>query len=256
MKYNDYKLTELKEFAKNMNLSNYSKLNKEDLITLIKKSNKPKKGGVLISYENNIKNSGKSVNNKIQNILNSNNPNYIKKELMNNQGHVFLNTTQTKTEILKKLSNKLSNNKNKNIILKIKEKLTGAPLKNFVKYELLDWIPINKINWSYLSKNPNAIELLKENEDKIDWYYLSLSRNPNAIELLKENKDKIDWHNLSINLNAIELLKENQDKIDWVGLSSNPNIFKIKYNYNKMKQKRNETGIPSSISKKYINQYY
>ena len=53
----------------------------------------------------------------------------------------------------------------------------------------------------------------------IDWY--SLSRNPNAIEILKENQDKINWHKLSENKNAIELLKENQDKINWVLLCFN-----------------------------------
>ena len=34
--------------------------------------------------------------------------------------------------------------------------------------KLLDWIDINKIDWCYLSENPNAIELLKENKDKIN----------------------------------------------------------------------------------------
>jgi hypothetical protein len=37
-----------------------------------------------------------------------------------------------------------------------------------------------------LSLNPNAIELLKENKDKINWLYLS--KNQNAIELLKKIK--------------------------------------------------------------------
>ncbi|NBS92095.1 hypothetical protein EBS67_19175, partial [bacterium] len=47
-----------------------------------------------------------------------------------------------------------------------------------------------------------------------------------AIELLKENPDKIDWYCLSLNSAAIELLKENPDKMDWDWLSSNPAIFK------------------------------
>jgi hypothetical protein len=50
-----------------------------------------------------------------------------------------------------------------------------------------------KINWWYLSRNPNAIELLKENLNKIKWG--QLSSNPNAIELLKENKHKIKYIN-------------------------------------------------------------
>ena len=62
------------------------------------------------------------------------------------------------------------------------------------------------INWNYLSLNPNAIELLKENKDKINWN--NLSSNPNAIGLLKEYnyqkslnqiiKDNIDNFNLYI----------------------------------------------------------
>jgi hypothetical protein len=49
--------------------------------------------------------------------------------------------------------------------------------------------------------------------------------NPNAIEILKENPDKIDWCLLSINPNAIELLKEYPNKIRWYWLSDNPSIF-------------------------------
>ena len=34
------------------------------------------------------------------------------------------------------------------------------------------WIPIKKINWEPLSRNPNAIHLLEQNPKKIDWAYL------------------------------------------------------------------------------------
>ena len=40
-------------------------------------------------------------------------------------------------------------------------------------YKLKDWININKINWSILSFNPNAIELLTNNQNKIDWNNLN-----------------------------------------------------------------------------------
>ena len=59
------------------------------------------------------------------------------------------------------------------------------------KMKLLDWIPLDKINWYMLSKNPNAINLLEQNMDKINWN--SLSCNPNAIHLLEKNINKIDW---------------------------------------------------------------
>ena len=95
----------------------------------------------------------------------------------------------------------------------------------------------------FLSSNPNAIELLKENQDKINWRELSL--NPNAIELLKENQDKINWSELSSNPNAIELLKENQDKINWYFLSINPNIFT--YDYKLMKETIKNSGIAEEL---------
>ena len=44
---------------------------------------------------------------------------------------------------------------------------------------------------------------------------MALSSNPNAIELLKENMERIDWTELSSNPNAIELLEKNLDKIYW-----------------------------------------
>ena len=89
------------------------------------------------------------------------------------------------------------------------------------------WINLDKINWKWVSRNPNAIHLLEKNPDKINWCYLS--GNPNAIPLLEKNQDKIDWEYLSRNPNAIPLLEKNQDKIDWYELSKNPSIFEIKF---------------------------
>jgi hypothetical protein len=102
-----------------------------------------------------------------------------------------------------------------------------------------------KIDWSELSANPNAIKLLRDNKENIDWSKLSsnpkaisllekneidwtkLSGNPNAIELLKANKKKIDWVELSGNPNAIGLLKANQKRINWFKLSGNPNAINL-----------------------------
>ena len=79
------------------------------------------------------------------------------------------------------------------------------------KMKLLDWIPLDKINWSNLSRNPNAIHLLEQNIDKIDWY--NLSENPNAIHLLEQNMDKIDWTWFFTNPSIFEIDKK-QLKID------------------------------------------
>ena len=95
-----------------------------------------------------------------------------------------------------------------------------------IKYlKLLDWIPINKIDWYLMSKNPNAIPILKENLDRVDWYWLSA--NPNAMDILKGNLDRVDWYWLSANPNAMDIIKENLDRVDWMRLSSNPNAVEI-----------------------------
>jgi hypothetical protein len=83
--------------------------------------------------------------------------------------------------------------------------------------------------------------------DKIDWYYLST--NPNAIHLLEKNLDKIDWEQLCKNPNGIFLLKNNMDKIknggnngfSFIYLSYNPNMLYLffDYDYDLMKQKNN-----------------
>ena len=87
----------------------------------------------------------------------------------------------------------------------------------------------DKIDWKWLSRNPNAVQLLEKNQDKIDWACLSL--NPNAIHLLEKNQDKIGWIVLSKNPNAIDLLEKNQDKIFWDCLCSNKGIYEINYKF-------------------------
>ena len=48
--------------------------------------------------------------------------------------------------------------------------------------KLRDWIPLDKIDWIYLSGNPAAIHILEQNPDKINWQFLSA--NPAAIHLI------------------------------------------------------------------------
>jgi len=127
----------------------------------------------------------------------------------------------------------------------ILDKIVGKYKELFpVKYVLRRWIPLNELAWNSLSRNtnPKAVELLKENMDKIYWDLLSA--NPAAIELLREkiddekdideddlidleSEDKISWRFLSANPNAIQLLEENYENIDWKMLSENPNAIKL-----------------------------
>jgi hypothetical protein len=109
-----------------------------------------------------------------------------------------------------------------------------------------------------VNTNPEAIELLKENPEKLDSieYFEQLSSNPTsvAISILKANPKKIiyetlcsntnpeaikmledginidsreGWENLSRNPEGIEILKKNQDLINWENASRNKNFIKL-----------------------------
>ena len=115
-------------------------------------------------------------------------------------------------------------------IFKLPKEIRSTILEKFAeilpsKYVLLDWIDKDKINWCWLSKNPNAIHLLENNLNKVDWDILS--SNSNAIHILENNLNKVDWDILSSNPNAIHLLENNLNKVDWDALSSNPNAIHI-----------------------------
>lgn len=119
--------------------------------------------------------------------------------------------------------NAFCDNENPQIMELVKERIEYEKGLSIEEYNNLDIYDV--LDWSYLSANPSAIELLKANLDKIDWG--ELSKNPNAIELLRAYPEKINWPILSGNLNAIELLKENPDKIHWGVLSKNPNAIEF-----------------------------
>ena len=70
---------------------------------------------------------------------------------------------------------------------------------------LLDWIDVNKLDWSNLCYNQRAIKLLQKNLDKVNWKILS--QNPRAISILENNLDKIDWKELSTNIYGYPILK-------------------------------------------------
>ena len=109
--------------------------------------------------------------------------------------------------------------------------------------KLHEWIPLNKLDWKRLSRNPNTISILEKNLNKVDWS--ELSSNPNAIHILEKNLDKMNWEELSRNPNpnAIHLLEKNLDKVTtkcWRNLSLNPNIFT--YDYKAMKDRMFRNG--------------
>ncbi len=54
------------------------------------------------------------------------------------------------------------------------------------EYELLDWVDEKNLDWSSLSLNSNAINLIEKNLDKVNWKILS--RNP---AIFKDNKKEL-----------------------------------------------------------------
>lgn len=115
-------------------------------------------------------------------------------------------------------------------------------------------------DWSNLSANPLAIDILKNNQDKINWFTICfnksagdlllqnqkmipesftcwkiISKHQSNLNLLKQNLDWVNWIELSLNPSAIPLLKEYPDKIKWKHLSSLPEaIHLIKNNLDKI----------------------
>jgi hypothetical protein len=86
-------------------------------------------------------------------------------------------------------------------------------------------------------------------KDKLKWDYLSLNPHPQAIKMLEENLDKINWNFLSENPEAIHILFTNKDKINWLAFLRNPKIiymndyFKILSNIKNLKINKTELSI-------------
>jgi len=119
----------------------------------------------------------------------------------------------------------LSKNTNSKALELIKEEIRNNPNNIY-------------IDWRALSANPNAIDILDVNRNKIKWYSLCLNTSPRAIQILKENQlekdngnDDIYWNNLCLNTSdeAIDFLSlpENYRYIEWDILSLNTNLKAI-----------------------------
>jgi hypothetical protein len=117
------------------------------------------------------------------------------------------------------------------------ENITHNSLKSLYIYKLINGIPAAKLDFKYLSVNPNAVDFLSspENKNYINYSQLSKNTDPKAIKLLKikikANPDDIDisWNNLSANSSAFEILKAYKEKIVYKSLSYNtdPNAIEL-----------------------------
>ncbi len=79
-------------------------------------------------------------------------------------------------------------------------------------YVLRSWVPMHKLNWDWLSVNPHAVQLLKENRRKIN--YEMLYANPNARYIVPQGNVSKRWK-----------------EIDWQSLAHNPNVHEFYYEY-------------------------
>ena len=133
--------------------------------------------------------------------------------------------------------------------------------------------PSVHLDWNALSKNSEAMKIVKANRDKISWGYLSLNTNPKAMKLLEEELkvnpthinfenlannetpeamkiiednlliensiyNNINWNRfweiLSRNSKAVKILRANRGKVDWCSLCGNQSTEAIKLLEEKM----------------------
>ena len=155
-------------------------------------------------------------------------------------------------------------------ITKLPNDLKSLIVKKYVymlpnEYKLRDWIPVEKLSWSSLCINQNAIKIIEERiifdstlseEEYNDRYYMdfadktvfwpSLSINENAIELIKNKiiaedsltlqeyerlsyNNRLDWRSIAMNKDyeAMKLLNMKRSKIDWKILSQQKNAMEL-----------------------------
>ena len=102
---------------------------------------------------------------------------------------------------------------NEDILREIAKFLVPVPMK------LREWIHPSILVWKQLSTNPNAIDMLEKNLDKVDWSYIFY--NPNAIRIT----------GVSNRANAFDNPKQSDDKKWWVWCFEHPYLFDIERRY-------------------------
>ena len=123
-------------------------------------------------------------------------------------------------------------------------------------YILEDWVPINELNWSDLSKNPNAIDMLEENQTSIDW--INLAENPNAFHILEKNAHKLPMLNYPYSDNVSDIFDGFhciQYYFDSLVSNPNPEIFNyfIKPNLLKCIENNDENDEENEIIIRNLN---
>jgi hypothetical protein len=134
----------------------------------------------------------------------------------------------------------------------------------FVEYNgITDIIELRKnkiyiIDLDFLSLNPDALFILEENQEFIDWEFLC--ENNNAFHLINQNLDKLTpecWESTLLNnssIHSIRLIKQNLDILDknsWSCLSQNKSAFNmmVKKHFSKIDWK----SLSINVNPKAIN---
>jgi hypothetical protein len=183
---------------------------------------------------------------KIDYIYLSNNSNAYEliKEYMERE-FICTNTDPTSPEYIVKECNKmryipdLCYNRN--------EELIQYLYKNYSKY----------INWSNLSTNPAAMDILLQNMDKINYRRMSENTHPKAQELMKKNPWSIDWSIFGKHINDYAfILKHNPPLREWFW--ANPIIFDYKaiskYYMDKVKEELIENSLHPNRIQRWLEQ--
>jgi hypothetical protein len=101
-------------------------------------------------------------------------------------------------------------------------------------YELLPWIPLEKLSWPCLTAHPKALRLLLDNLDKISW--ANILDNPGLMsdtataarlrEFVLQNDGRLSRVNINEGPLFIPWLRDHPDDILWPNFCSNPGPIK------------------------------
>lgn len=79
-----------------------------------------------------------------------------------------------------------------------------------ISYKLRKWFPYEKLDWNVILENPLAIDIikdkLKDDDPKSEINWKLLSSNINAMDMLKHDQEKIEYYRIILN-NWVDLFK-------------------------------------------------
>jgi hypothetical protein len=93
--------------------------------------------------------------------------------------------------------------------------------------QLPEWLDVERLMAEpRFSSNPNAIPLLAEHPERINYQYLSANPHPTALEWLVAS-GRIDWYRLSSNPAALDLLGGSDVVVDQLCRNPNPDAIHL-----------------------------